>query len=141
MIRITKNFHFEMAHAIYGYNGACKNIHGHSYQLQVTVSDGKQHIVPIEGTGIMIDFKVIKKIVQQAVIEKMDHHLCLSTHFLKAHPAFPKQDNLLIWDFEPTAENMLIYIAQTIKSLLPAEIQLIHLKLYETPDSFAEWLA
>ena len=64
MIQLTKIFHFEMAHAIDGYPGACKNIHGHSYELHVQVNSGNQSNEYIEGIGLAIDFKDIKNIIK-----------------------------------------------------------------------------
>ena len=63
IIRITKKFDFETGHALYGYDGKCKNIHGHSYKLFVTVQG-----TPITDTshvkyGMVIDFTDLKKIV------------------------------------------------------------------------------
>ena len=66
-IRITKQFTFETGHALYGYDGKCKNVHGHSYKLSVTVI-GK----PITDTsnvkfGMVIDFSDLKKIIKEEI--------------------------------------------------------------------------
>lgn len=139
MLRITKVFHFEMAHAIHGYTGACKNIHGHSYELHVTVSSDFIETDYIPATGILIDFKDIKKLVLESVIEKFDHCLLLSPHFLKENPSFSSSKNLVIFEAEPTAENMLLYIKAALHKSLPENIKLFRLKLFETKDSYAEW--
>ena len=73
MIRITKKFDFETGHALYGYDGKCKNIHGHSYKLFVTVQG-----TPITDTthvkyGMVIDFTDLKKIVKEEIVDKFDH--------------------------------------------------------------------
>ncbi|WP_460693029.1 6-pyruvoyl trahydropterin synthase family protein [Mucilaginibacter puniceus] len=75
MIRITKIFHFEMAHALDGYNGACRNIHGHSYELHVTIASVKAEDAYLHSPGFIIDFKELKKIINLAIIEKFDHKL------------------------------------------------------------------
>ena len=72
-IRITKSFNFETAHALYGYDGKCKNIHGHSYKLYVTVIG-----IPISEPnhvkyGMVIDFGDLKKIVREEVVDVFDH--------------------------------------------------------------------
>ena len=72
MIQLTKIFHFEMAHAIDGYPGACKNIHGHSYELHVQVNSGNHSNEYIEGIGLAIDFKDIKNIVKSHIIDAFD---------------------------------------------------------------------
>jgi len=129
-----------MAHAIHGYPGACKNIHGHSYELHVTVTSSKNYTGYIPAPGFVIDFKEIKKLVTGTIIEKLDHKVILSRGFLSENPSFSAQENLVTWETEPTAENMLVYIKQTLLERLPAEVKPVHLKLYETKDSYAEWI-
>lgn len=140
MIRLTKIFHFEMAHAIYGYGGACRHIHGHSYELEVSVCSAGYFENYIPAPGFVIDFKEIKKLVNTCIIEAFDHKMVLSVNFLTEHPSLSAQENLVTWEVEPTAENLLIYIQKTLSYHLPENIQLTRLKLYETKDSYAEWL-
>lgn len=128
-----------MAHAIHGYQGSCKNIHGHSYELHVTVASVNDCEEYIPAPGIVIDFKEIKKLVATAIIQLFDHKLILSRDFLAMHPAFSSQENLVLWEAEPTAENMLIYMKRTLCDKLPPGIKLVYLKLNETKDSYAEW--
>ena len=140
MLHLTKIFHFELAHALHNYEGVCKNIHGHSYELHVTVCINE----PASGDylpapGFIIDFKDLKKIVSSAVIEKFDHKLLLSQAYLFNNPGLYAHQNLVCWTAEPTAENLLIYISNELKKELPPTIMLDSLKLYETKDSYAEW--
>lgn len=141
MISITKIFRFEAAHAIYKYPGSCEHIHGHSYELQVTVQATQASEDFIPGLGIIIDFKDLKIRVQEAVIKALDHKLILSkTYLSKTKNAF-SPDELVVFDFEPTAENLLIFSRNQIHSNLPEYVQLKSLRLYETRDSFADWSA
>ncbi len=139
MIHLTKIFHFEMAHAIHGYNGACKNIHGHSYELQVTLCAIENTDQYIPSPGFIIDFKDIKKIVQNLIIEQLDHKLVLSSAYLNEHPTILEQENLVKWQMEPSAENILLYTVSILRDSLPSNTKLVYLKLHETKDSFAEW--
>ncbi len=141
MIQITKIFRFEMAHAIAGYDGKCKNIHGHSYVLYVTVSSAEEQAAYIPSTGFVFDFKDLKKIVNETVIGKLDHQLVLSRQYLNLHPGFQSAENLLEWEMEPSAENIVFYVAQILQKAFPAHIGLVKLQLYETADSYAEWIA
>jgi 6-pyruvoyltetrahydropterin/6-carboxytetrahydropterin synthase len=141
MLRLTKIFHFEMAHAIHGYQGACKNIHGHSYELHVTIGTITVQKEYIPSPGFIIDFKQIKNLVNTAIIDKFDHSLILSEAFLHDHPTNNIHDNLIIWEVEPSAENILLYMQEKLSSKLPTDIKLLQLKLFETKDSFAEWIA
>lgn len=139
MISITKIFRFETAHAIYGYEGPCAHIHGHGYELHVRVAAPDDNGKYIGGTGIIIDFKELKAIVQSAVIKKLDHKLLLSKEYL-ANTANQFQDQgVVVFEAEPTAENLLIFIRKEIQNLFPAQIKLVSLTLWETRDSYAEW--
>jgi 6-pyruvoyltetrahydropterin/6-carboxytetrahydropterin synthase len=140
MLQITKIFHFEMAHAIHGYDGPCKNIHGHSYELHVTVSCDIDNDEYIPAPGFILDFKQLKKVVNAAVVDIFDHKLILSEDFLLKNPPLHTQANLVIWQMEPTAENLLIYIKRSLDTKFSEGFNLVALKLYETKDSYAEWV-
>lgn len=140
MLSLTKIFQFEMAHAIYGYTGACKNIHGHSYELQVTVISGHKIKGYIPGTGFVIDFKELKQLVNSSIIQQLDHKLVLSRKFLEHNPDIRPQENVVIWEAEPSAENILLYIHEILTQQLPINVKLVKLKIYETKDSYAEWV-
>ena len=140
MLRVTKIFRFETAHAIFGYAGSCRNIHGHSYVLHVTV----QQSDPAPGDylpapGFVIDFKDLKAAVNLAVVDRFDHCIILSEAYLQAHPELRMLPNLEVWPVEPTAENILLHIKSKLQAALPDGVQLHQLKLYETADSYAEW--
>lgn len=131
-----------MAHALYGYDGACKNIHGHSYHLSVTVKG-----LPINDTnhpkhGMVMDFTDLKDIVKP-IIDKLDHATILNAN--SPHKSFSQKnlllEKLVLVSYQPTCENMLIDIAEQIQKQLPNQIQLHHLYLQETPSSYAEWYA
>ena len=140
MLRITKIFHFEMAHAIYGYNGACQHIHGHSYKLYVTLTSSERGRDYIVAPGFLFDFKDLKELVNAAVVKKLDHKLVLSRAYLSDKPGFVLPENLYVWDVEPTAENILVFSQMAIREKLPPGLKLNELKLYETVNSYAEWI-
>lgn len=140
MLQITKIFHFETAHAIHGYEGPCKHIHGHSYELHVTVSCNNDDNEYIPAPGFILDFKELKKVVRTAVIENFDHKLVLSKAFLEINPFLHTQANLVEWQMEPTAENLLIFIRRALENKFTQDFKLVALKLFETKDSYAEWI-
>jgi 6-pyruvoyltetrahydropterin/6-carboxytetrahydropterin synthase len=141
-IRITKQFSFETGHALYGYDGKCRNVHGHSYKLSVTVI-GK----PIEDTshvkhGMVIDFGDLKKIVKNEIVDIFDHATVFNKNTPHVELAKELEDrghNILLVDYQPTSEMMVIDFAKKIKKHLPETIKLHSLKLQETETSFAEW--
>jgi 6-pyruvoyltetrahydropterin/6-carboxytetrahydropterin synthase len=143
-IRITKEFHFETGHALYGYDGKCKNVHGHSYKLSVTVI-GK----PINDTahvknGMVIDFGDLKKIVTSEIVEKFDHATVFNQntpHIELAKELEKRGHNIILVNYQPTSEMMLLDFAERIKTRLPKNIELHSLKLQETGTSNAQWFA
>ena len=141
MISLTKIFRFETAHAIHRYQGSCRNIHGHSYELHVTVKATQPIDGYVDGLGIILDFKELKVIVQSQVVNMLDHKLLLSRAYLKENKHDFLSDELVVFDAEPTAENILIYARDQIRKALPHQVQLQSLKLWETRDSYAEWSA
>lgn len=139
MLRVTKIFRFETAHAIHGYAGSCRHVHGHSYELHVTVQPAQPGSGYLPAPGFVIDFKELKAVVKQCVVDPLDHGIVLSGRYLADHPHLASLPNLLVWQVEPTAENILVYISQQLQAALPAAVRLHQLKLYETADSYAEW--
>jgi len=143
-IRITKQFNFETGHALFGYDGKCRNVHGHSYKLSVTVIGS-----PITDTnhvklGMVIDFGDLKKIVKEDIVDIFDHATVFNKntpHVELAKELTDRGHNVILADYQPTSENMVIDFAAKIKSRLPENISLFSLKLQETDTSFAEWYA
>ncbi len=143
-IRITKQFSFETGHALYGYDGKCKNVHGHSYKLFVTVIGS-----PIEDKnnvkyGMVIDFTDLKKIVKEEIVDVFDHATVFNKntpHIELAKELKDRGHHVILVEYQPTSENMVIDFVQKISSRLPEGIELFSLRLQETDSSFAEWYA
>ncbi|MFD2602271.1 6-pyruvoyl trahydropterin synthase family protein [Flavobacterium suzhouense] len=141
-IRITKQFTFETGHALYGYDGKCKNVHGHSYKLSVTVI-GEPITDPTNVKfGMVIDFGDLKKIVKEDIVDVFDHATVFNQntpHVELAAELKNRGHHVILVDYQPTSENMVIDFADKIKRRLPDNIQLHSLRLQETETSFAEW--
>ncbi|MEO8234022.1 MAG: 6-carboxytetrahydropterin synthase [Flavobacterium sp.] len=143
-IRITKQFSFETGHALYGYDGKCKNVHGHSYKLSVTVIG-----IPISDRnnvkfGMVIDFSDLKKIVKEDIVDVFDHATVFNEttpHVELAKELKSRGHEVILVDYQPTSENMVIDFAEKIKRRLPESIKLYSLRLQETETSFAEWFS
>ena len=143
-IRITKLFSFETGHALYGYDGKCRNVHGHSYKLSVTVIGN-----PIQDNnhvkfGMVIDFGDLKKIVKEEIVNVFDHATVFNKntpHVELAKELEERGHNVLLVDYQPTSEMMVIDFAEKIKNRLPKNIALHSLRLQETETSYAEWFA
>lgn len=118
MLSITKKFEFEAAHFLTDYEGSCASMHGHTYKLEVEVTNSHPK------NGMLIDFKNLKALVQEEVLNMLDH----------------KVINDVI--AQPTAENMVEWIANQLNMPMkkkPSWLKVIRIRLYETSNSYAEW--
>lgn len=111
-MQLTKEFIFDAAHKLENYEGKCKNLHGHTYKLQVSVNGDIN-----EKTGMIIDFLELDKIVEKNVLSILDHSFLNDT--IK----------------NPTAENIAVWIWEKLKNI----INLSEIKLWETPTSFVSY--
>lgn len=119
-IMVVKEFTFDSAHFLPFHEGKCKNVHGHTYKLQIGIT-----AEPNEN-GIVMDFGDLKKVITKIIIEEMDHQFLNSK---ETENGFPAKN--------PTAENMVKWIVETVKVF--AKETLSFVRLYETPTSYAEW--
>lgn len=110
-MELSSTFHFAASHFLTQYHGKCEHMHGHNYKLIVTI-EGE-----IKSNGMILDFKKIKEIVEEKILEKLDH-----THL-----------NDLIEN--PSAENIVVWIWNALKDSLPLK----RLTLYETDDYFCQY--
>jgi len=110
-LKLNAIFHFASAHFLTKYKGNCENLHGHNYKLLVTIKG------PIKDDGMLMDFKKIKAIVKENIINKLDHKLLNDI-----------LDN-------PTAEHIAIWIWNELKEKLP----LSKITIYETDNYYAEY--
>ena len=143
-IRITKQFSFETGHALYGYDGKCKNVHGHSYKLSVTVIGTPILDQSNVKFGMVIDFSDLKKIVREEIVDLFDHATVFNKntpHVELAEELKKRGHHVILVDYQPTSENMVVDFAKKISDRLPKDILLHSLKLQETESSFDEWYA
>lgn len=142
-VRVTKRFHFEMAHALYQYDGLCRNIHGHSYNLHVTLIGKAKREQGHPKDGMVMDFGELKKMVRSNIVDRFDHSLMVNSLFPDEQIQLLKQttNRIIVVDFQPTSENIVAFIAEILQQHLPSDVSLFSLRLYETVTSFAEWFA
>ena len=143
-IRITKRFSFEAGHALHGYDGKCKNLHGHSYKLSVTVIGTPITDKTNPKFGMVIDFTDLKRIVTEEIVDKFDHATIFNKntpHVKLAKTLKDEGHNVLLVDYQPTTECMVIDFARKITKRLPINLKLHSLKLQETESSYAEWVS
>ncbi len=142
-IRVTKRFHFEMAHTLYQYDGLCRNIHGHSYNLEVTLIGEPKKDPQHPKDGMVIDFSELKEIVKSQIVSRFDHAMMVNNLVSEEQKELLSKttNRLIVVDFQPTSENIAAYIAEILQQHLPAGVTLFSIRLFETVTSFAEWFA
>lgn len=132
-----------MAHALPGYDGLCREIHGHSYKLFVTVKGTPSAGLDDPKLGMVVDFGELKKIVNRLIVDRYDHTLLIrggggnDDTIAQLRKSFARVEAV---DYQPTCENMVIRFAEAIKHELPEGVELHGIKLHETATSYAEWL-
>lgn len=142
-IRVTKRFHFEMAHALFEYDGLCRNIHGHSYNLEVTLIGDTKTQPGHPKDGMVLDFGILKNIVKNEIVNRFDHALMVNKLVPDEEIRLLKKttNRVIEVDFQPTTENIVSYIAEIIQQHLTPGVSLYSVRLYETVTAFAEWFA
>jgi 6-pyruvoyltetrahydropterin/6-carboxytetrahydropterin synthase len=143
VIRVTTEFTLEMAHVLKDYDGPCKNVHGHSYRLFVTLSGRPLDDRNNPKKGMVIDFNDLQTIVRNKIVGEFDHSVVISNDFddEKKKMMTIAFGNTVIVDYQPTCENLVADFAQRLNEDLPRSVKLYSLKLYETAKSYAEWYA
>lgn len=142
----TKEFKWEMAHMLTGHEGLCKNVHGHSYKMQVTVSRISRTILSGPSKGMVLDFSDLKKFVEKNIVEPLDHAFMIdgSAEGLEKQlrQLLEGKSKLFIVMYRPTAENMAQDFFQQIAEMLEEHfdntVQLESVKVWETATAFAE---
>lgn len=142
-IRISKEFKIEMAHALYGYDGLCRHVHGHSYLLTVTLIGEPIKDETSPKFGMVMDFSDLKKIVNEEVVDQFDHALVVNKNTPHKEFAAIKllSDRTILADYQPSCENLLVDFVERISKKLPGHVELHSAKLHETQTSYAEWFA
>ena len=142
-IRVTKRFHFEMAHTLHEYDGLCRNIHGHSYNLEVTLLGEPLNESGHPKDGMVIDFGQLKEIVKSKIVNRFDHSLMVNRQVPEAQKELlgKTTDRMIVVDFQPTTENIVAYIAEILQHHFPKRVSLFSIRLHETVTAFAEWFA
>ena len=141
MIRLTKIFHFDMAHVLKDYDGPCRNIHGHSYELRVTVK-GEPICDPANPkNGMVMDLHDLKSLVNDNIVSLLDHAFVVSSAMPADFISIVRRDfeKVVVVDYQPTSENLIMDMVSRLQPLLSANVALHSIRLQETPGSYVEW--
>lgn len=127
-----------------GYDGLCREIHGHSYRLFVTVKGEPESDSSSPKLGMVMDFGDLKRIVNEQIVGRLDHSFMMR-NTLAAEDILNQLSyrfaKIVLTDYQPTCENMLSDFAERLLGALPENIELCSLRLHETASSYAEWHA
>lgn len=137
-ISIYKEFSFEAAHALDGYDGKCKNIHGHSYQLKIGVIGVPNDDKTSSTYGMVMDFTEIKALFKTKIEPLFDHRLLLHTNS-RFKNLIAEDTSVRYVPYQPTCENMLAEIVEICRQNLSGKVSVYNVILRETSSSYAEW--
>jgi len=128
---LTKLFTFDMAHRLSFHKGKCWNLHGHTYKLEVTVSGDA------DSNGMVIDFNDLKNIIMEKVVDVLDHATVIYEKDELMMKNFPMELHHVIMPYEPTAENLCIWITEQLEE---AGLKIKQVAVWETPNSKAVYI-
>jgi len=129
--RVTVRFRFEAAHRLYGYNGPCGRIHGHTYAVEVTLRGET-----LDWRGMLIDFGELKRVVCP-LMDKWDHRLLL--HKEDSLTGLLNPYSYCLFPMNPTAEVMARMVWEEVKRKLPTGVHVDNVRVYETPDCWVDY--
>lgn len=129
-----------MAHALKGYDGPCRNVHGHSYRLEVTICGNPIDSIDNPKLGMVMDFGDLKAIINKYIIDDFDHVTVLNkdSYYSSVEELEKNLGKVRLVNYQPTCENLLVEMRERIVAHLPSGVELVQVRLHETATSFAE---
>lgn len=140
-VRITKEFTFEMAHALSRYDGKCENVHGHTYYLSITVSGRPEQSQGSPKCGMVMDFSDLKMIVKEQILDHFDHALVLNETDPRQFELDKLSTKIILTPYQPTCENLMLEFVNRMSMFLNDSVKLHSIRLRETPSCYTEWFA
>ncbi len=135
MLKVTKTVRFDAAHILTNHQGLCKNLHGHTYRVDVTVAQR-----PDDSGDMVIDFKDLKRVCEELILSRFDHAFIYDETSLNeseiAAVLAKHSMRTVAMPFRSTAENLARYFFRSLHGRIPG---LAGVKVWETPDSVAEY--
>lgn len=145
-MQITTRLEFDSGHRIPCHKSQCRNLHGHRYAMEITLSGD---IIQHEGSseqGMVMDFSDVKAIARKHVVDVWDHAFLVykgDTEVLNFLNTLPNHKTVVM-DTVPTAENLATEAFKILKlhykDVFGNHLTLERVRLYETPNSWADAL-
>ena len=133
-VNLCVTFDWEMGHRLPNHEGACFNLHGHHYVLQVYLAGTVNKTTGSPSEGMVIDFQDVKQNVKWILADYYDHKFLISNTDALAEE-MSRLPGVILVDYIPTAENIALQLKRDLKPHIP---QMVALRLYETPGCYAE---
>ena len=143
-IAVTRRLEFDAGHRLPNHKSQCRNIHGHRYALEITLSAEVIHEEGAADDGMVMDFGDIKRIANEKLVDLWDHAFLVycgdkvMVDFLAAIPGH----KTVVLEVVPTAENLVQVAYDTLKDAYHDRfghtLTLQHVRLYETPNCWAD---
>lgn len=134
MITCTRTFTIDAGHRLRRHESQCRNVHGHTYKFEVTVSAAE-----LDDVGRVIDFSVLKVVIGQWLLDNWDHGFIVE----EGDPIIPfleeDKSKHFIFPRPPTAENLARFLFDAARILMPSEISIESVVCWETPNCRAEY--
>jgi 6-pyruvoyltetrahydropterin/6-carboxytetrahydropterin synthase len=145
-MEITTRLEFDAGHRIPDHKSQCRNLHGHRYAIEITLSGDIIQQENISDNGMVMDFSDVKRIAREAVVDVWDHAFIVYQHdtqvlnFLNSLP----NHKTVVFPTIPTAENMASEAFRILnneyKDTYGNHLKLLRVRLYETPNSWTDAL-
>lgn len=143
MIEVTKVIEWDMGHRVPNHKSKCRNPHGHRYRLELTVGGDLEASAGNSSEGMVFDFGDIKKLMTQHVHDVIDHGFMIyegdtimRSFFSNCHD---DEFCVLVVPFIPTAENISAWCYQQLRPHFPDSIEIVNVRVFETPNSWADY--
>ena len=137
MTTVTKRVKFDAAHILTNHEGLCKNLHGHTYMVDIAVRTSLSN-----PDDMVIDFKDLKRIATEKIVDRFDHAFIYNTgsEGEREIAAVVEKHGMrtVALPFRSTAENLAQYFYGQMKGAVEG---LHSVKVWETADSAAEYRA
>jgi 6-pyruvoyltetrahydropterin/6-carboxytetrahydropterin synthase len=144
LFHITRRLEFDAGHRIPNHQGQCRHLHGHRYQLEITLQGEMNTEGGSSEEGMLMDFGLIKQIMQNVIIDPWDHSFFVadSDHeLIRFLQSIPDHKTTIIRGV-PTAENLaknaFDLLAPVIQEQYGKNLRLQQLRLFETPNCWAD---
>jgi 6-pyruvoyltetrahydropterin/6-carboxytetrahydropterin synthase len=137
-VKVCKIFTFDAAHQLVNHKGKCAHLHGHTYRLEVVLKGPLKGPDTPSDEGFVIDFGDMKTIIKETVVDRLDHAFLACGNEPALEVLRQTNSRVAMLGFRTTAENLCIWICRTLRD---AGLPVCSVKLWETPNSWAEVMA